>query len=95
MNPYTLIEKLAGNHGKAWEFAMLVLSQTKAEMPDAHKLGGIANLSVGDNDEIDAYVDLVEASTLQAFLDELNTGRVQFTNLDVDGRPASLVRTRR
>ncbi|MDE5460320.1 hypothetical protein [Bradyrhizobium sp. CSS354] len=60
-------------------------------MPDAHKLGGIANLSVGNSDEIDTYVDLVEASTVQAFLEELNAGRVQFTNIDIDRRPASHV----
>ena len=91
MTPYTFIELLARNHGRAWQFTLTVLKRTQAEMPTAHRLCGTASLSVGDNDEIDVYVDLVEAGTLQAFLVELSARRVEFYNTDIQGRPASLV----
>ena len=91
MNPYTLIEKLAADHMLAWRFTLTMLNQMLAEVLPEHRLSGIANLSVGDNDEIDVYIDPVAASTLHALHQELSAERVKFCAIDVDERPASLV----
>ena len=85
MNPYTLIEKLAADHMLAWRFTLTMLNQMLAEVLPEHRLSGIANLSVGDNDEIDVYIDPVAASTLHALHQELSAERGKFCAIDVDG----------
>lgn len=91
MKPYTLIEKLSGKPELAASFTLLVLNRMLAEMPTAVKVSGVAELSVGTDDEIDVYVDVVEASTVRTVLKELNAGQVEFCRIDLDGRPASLL----
>ncbi|MBR1089367.1 hypothetical protein JQ621_18040 [Bradyrhizobium manausense] len=91
MSPYSLIELIAGSHELALRIALLVLSHTKEGLPDPQSFRSIVNISVGEYPPIDAYVDLVEWSALLALLDELNAGRVQFSNIDIDGRPSSLI----